>query len=110
MRSAPIMLRLGSEEWHLRPLTLKQIQEIEPLLRSDDASGSIAAAVAIVAAALRRDHPAAAEKLADLEATTQEIGVAMREVLRLGGFIAKEGDDAPGEARAGADSISSTPA
>jgi hypothetical protein len=103
MRVAPLMLRLGGEEWPLRPLTLKQIQEIEPLLRQDDSAGSIAAAVAIVAVALSRDHPAAAEKLIEIEATTQEIGAAMREVLRLGGFIAKEGEAAPGEAPAGAD-------
>jgi hypothetical protein len=113
MRAAPALIRLGEQEWRVRPLTLKQIQEIEPLLRTDDSAGSIGAAIKIVAVALGRDHPDAASKLDEVEATTQEIGQAMRDVLRLGGFIAVEGEEtAPGEGQAGADSISlsSTPA
>ncbi|MGA9136495.1 MAG: hypothetical protein WBZ39_00930 [Methylovirgula sp.] len=74
MRPQPILLKLGAEEWRLRP----------------------------------RDHPEAAQKLSDVEATAKEIGVAMADVLRLGGFIAAE--NAPGEAMAGSTSISSTPA
>jgi hypothetical protein len=112
MRPAPIVLRLGDAEWRVRPLTLKQIQEIEPLLQTaDDAPGrSIASAVKIVGVALARDHAEAATRLTEMEATTQEIGDAMRAVLRLGGFVAAREEDEPGEAQAGADGISSTPA
>lgn len=116
MRPQPIMLRLGTCEWRVRPLNLKQIQEIEPLLLAVDQSAghSIAAAVRIIAIALTRDHPEAAEKLPDMEATTQEIGVAMSDVLRLGGFIMAEpsSEQEPGKAVAGADwtSVPSTPA
>lgn len=117
MRVQPIMLRLGVHEWRVRPLTLKQIQEIEPLLHTDQSVGhSIAAAIKIIAVALMRDHPEAAERLGETEATTQEVGTAMGEVLRLGGFIAgdagQELEKDPGEAKAGADwiSASSTPA
>jgi hypothetical protein len=111
MRPQAIMLRLGDAEWRVRPLTLKQIQEIEPLLQNgEDAGGSIAAAVKIVGVALSRDHAEAASRLAEMEATTQEIGDAMRAVLRLGGFIAAREESEPGEGQAGADGISSTPA
>ncbi|MFZ0559869.1 MAG: hypothetical protein WAN31_01820 [Methylovirgula sp.] len=108
MRPQPILLKLGAEEWRLRPLTLAQVQRIEPLLAADSKGGTIAAAIEIVAIALSRDHPEAAQKLSDVEATAKEIGVAMADVLRLGGFIAAE--NAPGEAMAGSTSISSTPA
>jgi hypothetical protein len=116
MRPQPIVLRLGACEWHVRPLNLKQIQEIEPLLLSADqgAGHSIAAAIRIIAVALMRDHPEAAEKLSDMEATTQEIGAAMSDVLRLGGFITAESslEQQPGKVVAGAErtSVSSTPA
>lgn len=111
MRPQPIMVRLGNAEWRLRPLTLKQIQEIEPLLQNSD-QGSIAAAIGIIAVALMRDHPGAAESLREIEADAQEIGSAMSDILRLGGFIARGDDTEPGETKAGADSISasSTPA
>ncbi len=112
MRPQPVMLRLGDAEWRVRPLTLKQIQEIEPLLQNgEEAPGSsIAAAVKIVGVALSRDHAEAAAQLTEMEATTQEIGDAMRAVLRLGGFIAAREESEPGEGQAGADGISSTPA
>lgn len=115
MRPQPIMLRLGACEWHVRPLNLKQIQEIEPLLTADQGAGhSIAAAIRIIAVALMRDHPEAVEKLSDMEATTQEIAIAMSDVLRLGGFIMAEptSEQEPGKAEAGADwtSVTSTPA
>ena len=113
MRPQPIMLTLGGEEWRVRPLTLAQVQRIEPLLLADAKGGTIAAAIEIVAIALSRDHPDAAQKLGQIEATAKEIGAATASVLRLGGFIAAEAQDQqPGEELAGADStsIGSTPA
>jgi hypothetical protein len=114
MRPQPIIIRLGAEEWRVRPLTLAQVQRIEPLLLADAKGGTIAAAIEIVAIALSRDHPEAAQKLSETEATAKEIGVAMADVLRLGGFIAAPDAKVPepGEESAGADSISdsSTPA
>ncbi|MGC1110225.1 MAG: hypothetical protein WA870_10220, partial [Methylovirgula sp.] len=77
MRPQPILLKLGAEEWRLRPLTLAQVQRIEPLLAADSKGGTIAAAIEIVAIALSRDNPEAAQKLSDVEATAKEIGVAM---------------------------------
>lgn len=116
MRMQPITLRLGAQEWRVRPLTLKQIQEIEPqLLASDQSEGrSIATAIAIIAVALMRDHPEAAQSLEEIEAGAQEVGAAMSAVLRLGGFVAseREAEQELGEVEAGADGISasSTPA
>ena len=124
MRPQPIMLRLGANEWRVRPLTLKQIQEIEPLLLAGDqgAGRSIATALKIIAVALMRDHPTAAESLDEIEASTEEVASAMSAVLRLGGFITATQDSAAerphgvgsdlGKALAGADGISasSTPA
>jgi hypothetical protein len=114
MRPQPIAIRLGAEEWRVRPLTLAQVQRIEPLLLADSKGGTIAAAIEIVAIALSRDHPDAAQRLGQIEATAKEIGAAMASVLRLGGFIAasEAQEQQPGEELAGADSTSrgSTPA
>lgn len=105
MRPLPETIKLGSHEWAVRPLTLRQVQEIEPILMSSAAetSGNVAAAVAIVSIALRRDYAEAAASLGDIEATAPEIGAAMATVLRLGGFIESttDGGTEPGEARAG---------
>jgi hypothetical protein len=103
MRPRSETIRLGAREWPLRPLTLRQVQEIEPILMSSAAEtkGSVAAALAIVA--LARDHADAAALLGDIEATAPEIGAAMATVLRLGGFIETpaQGDAGLGEAQAG---------
>jgi hypothetical protein len=105
MRPLPEMIRLGAHEWLVRPLTLRQVQEIEPILLSSatETRGNVAAAIAIVAIALRRDHADAVPSLGEIEATAPEIGAAMATVLRLGGFIetaAHRGAE-PGEAHAG---------
>lgn len=105
MRPQAETIRLGALEWKVQPLTLRQVQEIEPILMESafDTKGNVKAAVDIVAIALRRDHPDAASTLADVEATAPEIGAAMAIVLRLGGFIEapKQGDPSLGETVAG---------
>jgi hypothetical protein len=101
MRPLPEMIRLGVREWQVRPLTLRQVQEIEPILLANatETKGNVAAAIAIVAIALRRDHADAVASLGEIEATAPEIGAAMATVLRLGGFIetAAHGGAEPGE-------------
>ena len=105
MRPVPETIRLGAHEWQVRPLTLRQVQEIEPILVSNAAetNGNVAAATAIVAIAMRRDHPQDAASLGDIEATAPEIGAAMATVLRLGGFVetSARGDASLGETQAG---------
>jgi hypothetical protein len=83
------MIRLGESEWPVRPLTLRQVQEIEPILMANDrdSKGSVVAAIAIIEIALRRDHADVARSLGDVEATAPEIAAAMAAILRLGGFI-----------------------
>lgn len=114
MRPVPETIRLGSHEWQVRPLTLRQVQEIEPILVASaaEAKGNVAAAIAIVAVALRRDHPDAAASLGDIEATASEISAAMATVLRLGGFIetSARGDAALGETHAGENRAKDPPA
>ncbi|WP_020177055.1 hypothetical protein [Methyloferula stellata] len=88
MRPQPEVIHLGAHEWRIRPLTLAQVQAIEPILMAtQDKTGNVAAAIAIVSIALSRDHASAAESLAEIEATATEIAAAMTSVLRLGGFI-----------------------
>jgi hypothetical protein len=104
MRMIPEPIRLGSHEWLVRPLTLAQVQAIEPLLFASAAApaGSVASAVAILRVALARDHADAAAGLDDIEAPAPSIAAAMACVLRLGGFLpAASGDAVPGEAEAG---------
>lgn len=101
MRPQPIDISLGGETWHVRPLTVSQVQEIEPHV-SAAAEGRVAtleAAHAVLRVALRRDNPEAVTKVGELESTAGELATAMREILRLGGFLPTE--NAPGEAGAG---------
>jgi hypothetical protein len=105
MRPQPEIIRLGAHEWRVRPLTLAQVQAIEPILmETQEKKGNVAAAIAIVSIALARDHASAAESLTEIEATASEIAVAMTTVLRLGGFIDRRvgASDILGEAEADA--------
>jgi hypothetical protein len=106
MRPQPEIIRLGAHEWRIRPLTLAQVQAVEPILMATQdtkGQGHVAAAVAIVSIALSRDHALSAEGLSEIEATASEIAAAMTSVLRLGGFIETRGaPDVLGEAEAGA--------
>jgi len=101
MRPQPETIKLGLREWVVRPLTVRQVHDIEPFLMDTSLAGkgNIGAALAIVAIAIRRDDPEAAAALWDIEATAPEIGAAMGAVLRLGGFIQVQGpgDTASGE-------------
>ena len=111
MRMQPRTLHLGEHRWQVRPLTLSQVQSIEPLLAGgpemgQPGSGTVAAAVAIIRIALARDHAEAASQLDTVEAGAPDIASAMAVVLRLGGFLPEtvattDGDHAPGEAGAG---------
>jgi hypothetical protein len=110
MRPQPEIIHLGAQEWSVRPLTLAQVQAIEPILMAtqgiagQDQRGNVAAAIAIVSIALARDHASAVEGLMEIEATAPEIATAMTKVLKLGGFIdaRAEGQECLGEAGAGA--------
>lgn len=102
MRPSPRAIVIGEHSFTVRPLTLRQVQEIEPILMASGnaATGNVAAAMAIVAIALRRDHADVAAALDDIEATAPEIGAAMAAILRLGGFLEApvEGEPGLGEA------------
>lgn len=98
MRLGPQTIALGTRSWTVRPLTLAQVQAIEPLLfATADARGTVAAAVAILKVALGRDHPDTAAGLDEIEAGAPEISAAVATVLRLGGFLPDGGDHLPGE-------------
>lgn len=59
MRRHAIVIRLGAREWSVRPLTVMQVQAIEPVL-ADASRGEVSnlgAAVSILRIALMRDHP-----------------------------------------------------
>src|SRR5579884_3534514 len=92
MRPLPQTIHLGSHTWEVRPLTLRQVQEIEPVLiaNANGGKGNISSAIAILSIALRRDYPDAVSSLENIEATAAEVGRAMETVLRLGGFRSEE--------------------
>lgn len=102
MRMQPMTISLGGQSWLVRPLTVAQVQAIEPLLlaSAEGKTGSVASAVTILRVALGRDHAEVADGLDEIEACAPEIATAMANVLRLGGFL-PGGDAAPGEAEAG---------
>ncbi|MGH6836540.1 MAG: hypothetical protein ACREC9_13590 [Methylocella sp.] len=94
MRPAPETIALGEKNWLVRPLTLRQVQEIEPISQaiSRGECGHIEGIVKMLAAALRRDHHGDIEGLLDIEAPIGEVRAAMAAVMRLSGLVeAKEG-------------------
>lgn len=101
MRPQSIDIALGGAIWHLRPLTVAQVREIEchVTAAAEGRVGTLEAAHAVLSIALRRDHADAVPKLLEMETDAGELAAAMREVLRLGGFLPME--NAPGEAGAG---------
>ena len=91
----PATIALGERRWTVRPLTVAQVQAIEPLLhQAESTTGSVAAAVAIIRLAIARDDPSGAAGIDAIEAGAPEIAAALATVLRLGGFL-------PGGALAG---------
>jgi hypothetical protein len=104
MRPQPEIIHLGAHEWCIRPLTLAQVQAIEPILMAtQQTKNNVKAAIEIVAIALSRDHASVVEGLSEIEATASEIAAAMTCVLRLGGFIeTRQGANPVGEAQADA--------
>jgi len=100
MRPVAEQIKLGGQEWLLRPLTIAQVREIEPVLMGAvDQTNNLATAIKIISIALARDHSDIVSGLSDIEATAGEISTAMSVVLKLGGFI--EGEAAVGEDQAG---------
>jgi hypothetical protein len=103
MRLGPETIKLGEKEFLIRPLTLRQVENIEPILLAsvNSPNGTVAPAIAVVSIAMARDHPEAAASLADIEATAKEIREAMEIVLRLGGYVEMTvGEEAAAEAAA----------
>ena len=96
----PKTIELGENSYVIRPLTLRQVQQLEPVLIASAKSEitNIQAAIQIVGIALERDCAEAAKSLLDMETTPAEIGAAMAVVLVLGGFSNEV--DPEGEAKA----------
>jgi hypothetical protein len=80
-----IEIRIGGSAWPIRPLTIRQQIGVQKALFSDE--NIVARGIAIVKAALERDHKAAADGLDDHEGTVKEIDDAAGSILRLGGWL-----------------------
>lgn len=94
MRADPVEITLGDKTWKIRPLTIRQVRKIDPLMTR--LSQDTGLSVDIIQIALERDFPDDAAGLADIEANVREIGSALQSVLELGGYIYR--DTALGEA------------
>lgn len=87
MRRGAITIQLGELEFAIRPLTLGQIQDIEPALLSgrEEVENPLQVSLTIVGVALRRDYPDI--DLLEVEATGKELAAATRQILQHGGFL-----------------------
>lgn len=91
-------IRLGAKSWTLRPLTCRQVEQIETLVLQASTANNMTRSMQVIAAALSRDHSEDAAGLWDVEATRKEIDAASAAILRMGGWIERE--SAAGEAEA----------
>ncbi|MDF2600614.1 MAG: uncharacterized protein K0Q54_3437 [Methylobacterium brachiatum] len=96
-RPQPTTIALGGKTWTVRPLTLRQVEVLEPLVARGSGESPFAYGLAVVSAALARDHEPDIAGLRDLEATSADLAEATRAVLILAGYL--PGAD-PGEAGA----------
>jgi len=90
MQREPEIICLGDKSWKVRPLTLRQVRDIEPLTLQATPGQSIGMAIKVISIALQRDHEKDAGDVENLEAYPEEILKAMNAVFRLGGFIPAE--------------------
>ena len=83
-------LALGGRHFEIRPLKLGQLRHVLDALDAmagKSGGGLIEAAAAVVAAGLKPVHPEiTAEAVLDLEATVEELNVAVASVLRIAGL------------------------
>ncbi len=85
----PITIRFGERSFEIRPLTVRQIIDIEPVsidMGLGVISGLVGAA-RIIKIALSVNHPAVAAGLDDLETSGDEMADATKAILELGGFF-----------------------
>ncbi len=99
-------ITLGGRRFEIRPLTFRQLRDIEDALGRAFKAGAqtridFDAAVDIVAAAISRTDPTVnRETILDLEGTKDDIVTATRAVLRASGHI-ERAEPSPGEQQAG---------
>ncbi len=86
-RPLPATITLGSKTWTVRPLTLRQVEALEPLVARGSGESPFAYGLAVVSAALARDHEPDIAGLRDLEATSADLAEATRTVLILAGYL-----------------------
>ncbi|PJI55368.1 hypothetical protein CTI14_05505 [Methylobacterium radiotolerans] len=100
-RPLPATVTLGAKTWTVRPLTLRQVEALERSWRAARARAPSPTGLAVVSAALARDHEPDIAGLRDLEATSADLAEATRAVLILAGYLPSSSAGAdPGEARA----------
>lgn len=102
-------ITLAGKDYPVRPLTLRQVRDVFPVLSGLSGlnlkeADSINTLVNAVSTTLRRDHPELTEEvILDQEVTVAELTTALRVVGKLAGLKYKdEVPSAPGEAQAAA--------
>lgn len=96
------VLSLAGEQFTVRPLTLRQVEQIETVVTDGAAKSSVGMGIAVLNAALARDYTSELTKLpidvGCLEATPDELATAMAAILANIGMKQVK----PGEAQAAA--------
>ena len=90
MRPEPVKITLGDKEFTIKPLTLRQIREIDKILRNLDIT-EIEKTSEILRVGLSRDYPEDAKNLEDLEIPMVDLGPICRQILTVGGMTVVEG-------------------
>jgi len=83
-----VNIYVGGNSWTIRPLTIRQLSQIQKVLNSDQ--NNIEKSVDILKIGLSRDCSGVAADLDNIEGTLQEIDAAAGAVLELGGFLRQE--------------------
>jgi len=90
MRPDPVVLIIENVEYLIRPLTLRQVREVDKILR-DTSLGEVDKILEIVRIALSRDHAERAASLYDAEVSLVDLGPMCELVLKVGGMVVTTG-------------------
>lgn len=89
MRPEPVKITIGDKDFTIKPLTLRQIREIDKTLRNLDIS-EIEKTSEILRIGLSRDYPEVAANMDDLEIPMVDLGPICRQILTVGGMTVVE--------------------
>lgn len=86
MRPDPVTITID-KDYIVRPLTLRQLREVDEILRNAKGRPQLDITTDVLRAGLSRDYPEVAASLDDLEISMSDLGDYFTKILKVGGIV-----------------------